>query len=57
MGRDVRNIPKSKILGVDLLKRRIRCNMILVTLGTQDKEFPRLIQAVEKKIELGKIKN
>lgn len=30
--------------------------MILVTLGTQDKEFPRLIQAVEKQIELGNIK-
>ena len=31
--------------------------MILVTLGTQDKEFPRLIQAVEKQIELGNIKD
>jgi len=31
--------------------------MILVTLGTQDKEFPRLIQAVERQIELGNIKD
>ena len=31
--------------------------MILVTLGTQDKEFPRLIRAVEKQIELGNIKD
>lgn len=30
--------------------------MILVTLGTQDKTFPRLIEAVEKQIELGSIK-
>ena len=30
--------------------------MILVTLGTQDKTFPRLIEAVEKQIELGNIK-
>ena len=29
--------------------------MILVTLGTQDKTFPRLIEAVEKQIELGNI--
>lgn len=31
--------------------------MILVTLGTQDKKFPRLIKAVEKQIELGNIKD
>ena len=31
--------------------------MILVTLGTQDKTFPRLIEAVEKQIELGNIKD
>ena len=30
--------------------------MILVTLGTQDKEFPRLLQAIEKQIEKGNIK-
>lgn len=30
--------------------------MILVTLGTQDKIFPRLIEAVEKQIDLGNIK-
>lgn len=31
--------------------------MILVTLGTQDKPFERLIKAVEKQIELGNIKD
>lgn len=31
--------------------------MILVTLGTQDKPFSRLIEAVEKQIELGNIKD
>ena len=31
--------------------------MILVTLGTQDKTFPRLIEAVEKQVELGNIKD
>ena len=31
--------------------------MILVTLGTQDKPFKRLIEAVEKQIELGNIKD
>lgn len=31
--------------------------MILVTLGTQDKPFRRLIEAVEKQIELGNIKD
>lgn len=30
--------------------------MILVVLGTQDKEFPRLLKAVEKEIENGTIK-
>ena len=29
--------------------------MILVILGTQDKEFPRLLEAIEKNIEEGKI--
>jgi UDP-N-acetylglucosamine transferase subunit ALG13 len=49
MGRNEKLISKSRILGVDLL-------MILVTLGTQDKPFPRLIEAVEKQIKLGNIK-
>ena len=31
--------------------------MILVTLGTQDKPFKRLIKAVEKQVELGNIKD
>ena len=31
--------------------------MILVTLGTQDKPFKRLIEAVEKQVELGNIKD
>ena len=31
--------------------------MILVTLGTQDKPFERLIRAVEKQIEIGNIKD
>ena len=31
--------------------------MILVTLGTQDKPFERLIKGVEKQIELGNIKD
>ena len=30
--------------------------MIFVTLGTQDKPFPRLIEAVEKQVQLGNIK-
>ena len=30
--------------------------MILVILGTQDKEFPRLLEAVEKQIKNGTIK-
>ena len=30
--------------------------MILVVLGTQDKEFPRLLEAVDKEIEKGNIK-
>lgn len=30
--------------------------MILVTLGTQDKSFKRLLEAIEKQIKLGKIK-
>ena len=31
--------------------------MVLVILGTQDKEFPRLLEAVEKEIEKGTIKD
>lgn len=31
--------------------------MILVTLGTQDKQFPRLLKAVQKAIDEGKIKD
>ena len=36
------------MLGVDLL-------MIFVILGTQDKKFPRLLDALQKKIDEGKI--
>ena len=36
------------MLGVDLL-------MIFVILGTQDKKFPRLLEAIQKKIDEGKI--
>lgn len=31
--------------------------MILVTIGTQDKKFPRLLEAVQKQIDLGVIKD
>ena len=30
-------------------------NMIFVILGTQDKKFPRLLEAIQKKIDEGKI--
>ena len=40
MGRNEKDLPKGKVLGVDLL--------IFVTLGTQDKHFKRLLEAVEK---------
>lgn len=30
--------------------------MIFVTLGTQDKEFPRLLEAIQKQIDLGNLK-
>ena len=36
------------MLGVDIL-------MIFVILGTQDKKFPRLLEAIQKKIDEGKI--
>ena len=41
-------ISKSNRWGMDLL-------MIFVTLGTQDKKFPRLLQALDKAIEKGEI--
>ena len=31
--------------------------MIFVTLGTQDKGFPRLLEAIDREIELGNIKD
>ena len=31
--------------------------MILVTLGTQDKSFKRLLDAIQKQIDLGNIKD
>ena len=31
--------------------------MILVTLGTQDKTFPRLLEAIQKQIDKGNIKD
>lgn len=45
---DVKVISKSKVWGMDLL-------MILVSLGTQDRSFKRLLDAVEKQIRLGNI--
>lgn len=48
MGKYVGVVSQCDIWGVDLL--------ILVALGTQDKTFERLIQAVEKQIQLGNIK-
>ena len=39
MGRNEKTISKSSILGVDIL--------IFVTLGTQDQQFKRLLDAVE----------
>ena len=49
MGKHVRIISKCCIWGVVVL--------ILVTLGTQDKQFTRLLDAVEKAIEDGYIKD
>lgn len=46
---DVKVISQSYVWGVDLL-------MILVSLGTQDREFPRLLEAIEKQIIKGNIK-
>src|SRR5574344_170808 len=48
MGRNAKFIPKSCMLGVAIL--------IFVILGTQDKEFPRLLNAIQKQIDNGKIK-
>ncbi len=48
MGEYVKPLSKSCLWGVDLL--------IFVTLGTQDKPFPRLIKLVEEQIEKGNIK-
>lgn len=48
MGVNVTTVSKSDIQRVDLL-------MILVTLGTQDKSFIRLLEAIQKAIELGYI--
>ena len=49
MGKYVRVVSQSNLWGVDLL-------MILVTLGTQDKRFTRLLAAIEKQIQNGVIK-
>jgi len=48
MGKYVRTLSESYIWGVDIL--------ILVTLGTQDKQFYRLLEAVEKYVIDNKIK-
>lgn len=48
MGGNVETISKSYIRGVDIL--------ILVTLGTQDKKFTRLLKAIQKQIDLKNIK-
>lgn len=50
MGEYVRVISKCCIWGLDIL-------MILVTLGTQDKQFVRLLDIVQEQIDLGNIKD
>lgn len=50
MGKYERVISKRYLWGVDFL-------MILVILGTQDKEFPRLLKAIDQEIEKGVIKD
>ena len=50
MGKYERVISKCCLWGVDFL-------MILVILGTQDKEFPRLLKAIDQEIEKGVIKD
>ncbi len=49
MGKHVRTISQSYLWGVDFL-------MIFVILGTQDKVFPRLLEAIQHQIDLGNIK-
>jgi len=49
VGKYARVISKSNIWGVDIL--------ILITLGTQDKKFYRLLEAVQKQIDNKKIKD
>ncbi len=49
MGRFEKKLSKSNLWGVDFL-------MILVTLGTQDKSFERLLKAIDQQIEKGLIK-
>ena len=44
MGRNARAISEGKILGKYLLRSG---NVIFVTVGTQDKQFPRLLNAIE----------
>lgn len=50
MGKYVRTLSQSNLWGVDLL-------MILVTLGTQDKPFYRLLEAIQNKLDNKKIKD
>lgn len=50
MGKHEKIISKCRIWGVDFL-------MILVILGTQDKKFPRLLEAIDNEIEKGTIKD
>ena len=50
MGKYERVISKRYLWGVDFL-------MILVILGTQDKEFPRLLKTIDQEIEKGVIKD
>ena len=48
MGKHAGGVSEGCLLGMGVL-------MILVTLGTQDKQFPRLLKAVQKAIDEGKI--
>ena len=49
MGRNVKTLSKSCLWGVDIL--------ILVTLGTGDKPFPRILETLEKELQKGNIKD
>ena len=49
----VKTLSKGCLWWMDLLGG----NMILVTLGTQDKSFKRLLEAIDKQINAGKIKD